>query len=314
MALEINAKPEAAEADGTRTGGTKNDGSSTGGTKPELSRQISGLDALELAAGTRRNPLSRAWSSVWPMASAVLIALLAWQIVVWSGWKPSYVLPGPGDTLPELGRQLTKGSFWGAVGLTMQRAVIGFAVSVVVGTLVGALVTQSSVLRRAVGSLITGLQTMPSIAWFPLAILLFQLSEQAILFVVVLGAAPSIANGLIAGVDYTPPILLRAGKVMGLRGLNLYRHLILPASLPSFVAGLKQGWAFAWRSLMAGELLVVISSHTSLGVLLSQAREFSQTDAMISYMIVILIIGIVMDRLFGLVDGAIRTRWGLDGD
>ena len=108
-------------------------------------------------------------------------------------------------------------------------------------------------LRAAVGSLLTGLQTMPSIAWFPFAIILFGLTTQAIMFVIVLGAAPSVANGLIAGVDYTSPLLLKAGHMMGLRRLSLYRHVIIPASLPAFVAGLKQGWAFAWRSLMAGE-------------------------------------------------------------
>ncbi|MGK5552735.1 ABC transporter permease [Actinomadura kijaniata] len=274
---------------------------------------LAGLDALELAgATTRPSPLSRVWSATWPMLAAIGIALLFWQAVVWSGWKEPWVLPGPADTLPIFFDQVTSGSFWAAVGLTMQRALVGFAVSVAIGVLVGALVSRFKVLRRAFGSLITGLQTMPSIAWFPLAILLFQLSEKAILFVVVLGAAPSIANGLIAGVDYTPPILLRAGKVMGLRGLNLYRHLIMPASLPSFVAGLKQGWAFAWRSLMAGELLVIIGDTTSLGVLLSQARELNNTADMISYMIVILVVGIVIDQLFGVVDRAIRTRWGLD--
>ncbi|GLZ10066.1 sulfate ABC transporter permease [Actinomadura sp. NBRC 104425] len=281
---------------------------------PALQRQITGLDALELAQGARRGPLSRLWSAAWPMVTAVAIALAFWQAVVWSGWKDPWVLPGPADTLPVFWDQITSGRFWEAVALTMQRAVIGFALSIVIGVLVGALVSQFRILRRAFGSMITGLQTMPSISWFPLAILLFQLSESAILFVVVLGASPSIANGLIAGVDYTPPILLRAGKVLGLRGLLLYRHLILPASLPSFVAGLKQGWAFAWRSLMAGELLVIIGDTTSLGVLLSQARELNNTADMISYMIVILIIGIVIDQLFGVADRALRTRWGMDSD
>ncbi|MFG2005635.1 ABC transporter permease [Spirillospora sp. NPDC048911] len=281
-------------------------------SRPELERQIAGLDALELTTGSRRNPLLRFWSALWPMLTAVAIALAAWQAVVMSGWKERYVLPGPTDMAPDFVDQITSGSFWEAVGLTMQRAVIGFALSIVIGVAIGVAVSQSRIMRRAFGSLITGLQTMPSIAWFPLAILLFKLSESAILFVVVLGAAPSIANGLIAGVDYTPPILLRAGKVMGLRGLDFYRHLIMPASLPSFVAGLKQGWAFAWRSLMAGELLVIIGDTTSLGVLLSQARELNDTPAMISFMIMILIIGILIDQLFGVVDRAIRTRWGLD--
>lgn len=277
-------------------------------------RQISGLDALELAAGTRRNPLPRLWSACWPMLAAVAIALGVWELVVLSGWKDPWVLPGPREVLPEFWNTVTSGRFWAAAGLTMQRAAIGFAGSVAVGVAIGAAVSRVTVLRRAFGSLITGLQTLPSIAWFPLAILLFQLSESAILFVVVLGAAPSIANGLIAGVDYTPPILLRAGKIMGLRGVALYRHLILPASLPSFLAGLKQGWAFAWRSLMAGELLVIIGDTQSIGTLLHYSRELSDTAAMISVMIVILIIGIVIDQLFGLADRSLRTRWGLDAD
>ncbi|MBA9003579.1 ABC transporter permease [Thermomonospora cellulosilytica] len=279
---------------------------------PDVDRQLAGLDALQLTAGTRRGLPARLWSAAWPMLAAVAIAVGAWELVVLSGWKEPWVLPGPRQVLPEFWRVVTDGSFWAAVGLTMRRAAVGFAVAIVIGTAIGAVVSRSKIARRAFGSLITGLQTMPSIAWFPLAILLFQLSESAILFVVVLGAAPSIANGLIAGVDYTPPILLRAGKVMGLRGLALYRHLILPASLPSFVAGLKQGWAFAWRSLMAGELLVIIGDTQSVGTLLHFARELSDTERMISVMIVILIIGVLVDQLFGLADRTLRERWGVN--
>jgi NitT/TauT family transport system permease protein len=168
-------------------------------------------------------------------------------------------------------------------------------------------------LRAAVGSLITGLQTLPSIAWFPFAIILFGITTQAILFVIILGAAPSVANGLIAGVDYTPPLLLKAGKMMGLRRLSLYRYLILPASLPAFVAGLKQGWAFAWRSLMAGELLVIIANHPSLGVLLSTDQDQADIASASAIIIVILVLGVIVDRLFGLADGTIRRRWGLTG-
>jgi NitT/TauT family transport system permease protein len=133
------------------------------------------------------------------------------------------------------------------------------------------------------------------------------------LFVIVLGAAPSIANGLIAGVDYTPPLLLRAGKMMGLGRFSLYRHLILPASLPAFVAGLRQGWAFAWRSLMAGELLVIIANQPSLGVLLSTDQDQADMQGATSIMIVILILGIVVHTLFSQADRAIRRRWGLAG-
>ncbi|GAB2813507.1 ABC transporter permease [Actinocorallia aurea] len=280
------------------------------GPKP-VNRELAGLDALELTAGSRKNPLIRVYSALWPIVTALAIFLFAWQCVVWSGWRDPWVLPGPAEVLPVFWDTVTSGKTWDAVGLTMQRAVVGFALAVLIGGAIGALVSQSWVLRRAFGSLITGLQTMPSIAWFPLAILLFKLSEGAILFVVVLGAAPSIANGLISGVDYTSPILLRAGKVMGLKGFGRYRHLVIPASLPSFVAGLKQGWAFAWRSLMAGELLVIIGVQ-SLGTLLTFSRELNQTSEMISVMFIILIIGVVVDQLFGLADRSLRNRWGLD--
>jgi NitT/TauT family transport system permease protein len=194
----------------------------------------------------------------------------------------------------------------------MRRAGVGFGLAVLIGLLLGVAVARSKVLRAAIGSLITGLQTMPTIAWFPLAILLFGLSETAILFVVVLGAAPAIANGVISGVDHIPPLLLRAGRVLGARGFSAYRHVVIPASMPGFVAGLKQGWAFAWRSLMAGELLVIIAKRPSLGVRLQYARETSDAQGLMATMLVILVIGIVVDSLlFGRLEQAIRRRWGL---
>ncbi|MEV5408876.1 ABC transporter permease [Thermopolyspora sp. NPDC052614] len=272
---------------------------------------MAGLDALELATRERGGLASRIWSGLWPVASAIVIVLAIWQGVVWAGWWPEYVFAGPVTTLGVLGKRLGDAEFYRAIAVTMQRAVTGFALAIAVGAVVGALVSRIRPLRRAIGSLITGLQTMPSIAWFPLAILLFGLTESAILFVVVLGAAPSIANGLISGVDYTPPILLRAGHMLGFRGLALYRHVIMPASLPSFLAGLKQGWAFAWRSLMAGELLVIIANQTSLGEQLHYARELADSPGLLSTMVVILIIGIVVDRVFGAADAALRRRWGL---
>jgi len=243
---------------------------------------------------------------------AIAIVLAIWELIHVSGWK-KLIFPGPGGTLSDLWGQLRTGLLWHAIAITSERAVIGFALAVVIGGLVGALVSRIGPLRAAVGSLITGLQTMPSIAWFPFAIILFGISTTTILFVIVLGAAPSVANGLIAGVDYTPPLLLRAGKMMGLRRLSLYRHLILPASLPAFVAGLKQGWAFAWRSLVAGELLVAIAGQPSLGVLLSNDQDQADMQGATAIIIVILILGIIVDMLFGLGDRAIRRRWGLTG-
>jgi NitT/TauT family transport system permease protein len=276
----------------------------------DLATQIAGLDALEDATG-RPPSRRRLWSAVWPKLAAVALGLAAWQAVVWTHWKPEYALPGPGKVLPELGTLLGDGSFWKAVTTTMRRAVTGYVIAVAIGSFVGLAVSRSRPLRTAVGSVITGLMTMPSIVWLPLAILLFQLSESAILFVVVLGAAPSIANGLIAGVDHVPPILVRAGRMVGARGMRLYRHVVMPASLPTYVAGLKQGWAFAWRSLMAGELLVIVAQRPSIGARLQFARELSDTAGLIALMIVVLVIGILVDSAFGRADRTIRNRWGL---
>jgi len=199
-----------------------------------------------------------------------------------------------------------------ASAITLWRAAVGYTLAAAIGTVLGVLVVRQPLLRAAVASVITGLQTMPSIAWFPLAILLFQLNESAILFVVVLGAAPAIANGVISGVDHVPALLLRAGRAIGARGPAFYRHVLLPAALPEYVAGLKQGWAFAWRSLMAGELLVIIAARPSLGVRLQFEREFADAKGVIAVMLVILVIGIVVDVVgFSAVERTIRRHRGL---
>jgi NitT/TauT family transport system permease protein len=272
--------------------------------------EIRGHDALDLGSSTPRLAHS-AWRAAWPKLAAVGISLGLWQLVAISGWRPSYVLPGPGPVFADLGTQLVTGDFWSAVAITMTRGVAGFFLAAALGLVLGVLVARSRILRAALGSLITGLQTMPSIAWFPLAILLFQLSEQAILFVILIGAVPSIANGVIGGVDYVPALLVRAGRNIGASGLSLYRHVVLPAALPSIVTGLKQGWAFAWRSLLAGELMVSIANRPSLGQFLNQSRELSDTSYMIALMIAILTIGIAVDAVFSLFERGIRRRRGV---
>jgi NitT/TauT family transport system permease protein len=283
------------------------------GPDPKTAEQLGWYQALDAAppAAVRGARLTRLWNAAWPKLLAIAIVLAIWQAIHLSGWK-KLIFPAPGPTLANLWDQLKAGLLWHAIGTTLQRAVLGFALAVLIGSVIGALVSRIAPLRAAVGSLITGLQTMPSIAWFPFAIILFGISNSAILFVIVLGAAPSIANGLITGVDYTPPLLLRAGKMMGLRRVSLYRYLILPASLPAFVAGLRQGWAFSWRSLMAGELLVIIANQPSLGVLLSTDQDQADMTSAVSVMIVILVLGILVHTLFGLADRSIRRRWGLD--
>jgi NitT/TauT family transport system permease protein len=280
--------------------------------RASLEQEIEGLDALDVPLVEREARLARVWRAAWPKLAAVGSVLLLWQLVVWSGWRPGYVLPGPERVFAELAQQMGSEKFWSAVATTLRRAAVGFALAMAIGTALGVAVSRSRILRRAFGSFITGLQSMPSIAWFPFAILVFKLSESAILFVIVLGASPSIANGLVNGIDHIPPLLLRAGRVLGARGLQSLWHVVLPAALPGYVAGLKQGWAFSWRSLMAGELLVIIETRPALGSQLQFARELSDAPGLLAMMIVVLVIGILVDSLvFASLESRIRRRRGL---
>src|ERR1700761_129396 len=275
---------------------------------------LAGLDALDLGPEPgRRDAAERArrvWAVVWPKLAAVALVWVVWELVHLTGWK-KYVLPGPGVTLSNLWNQAQTGLLWHAVGDTLLRAVLGSALAVVIGTIVGLLVARIPPLRAAVGSLITGLQTLPSAAWIPFAIILFSLNNTAIIFIIVMATAPAIANGVIAGVDYIPPLLLKSAKVMGLRGLGLTWHLVMPAALPTFMASLKQGWAFTWHALLTAELLVLVAGEPSIGQLFAADQDQTDMPSTIAVMIVILILGVLVDALFGRANNAIRKRWGL---
>jgi len=182
--------------------------------------------------------------------------------------------------------------------------------SLVIGTLLGLAMWSSSWLRRAIGPTVSGLQSLPSVAWVPAAIIWFGLTDAAIYMVVLFGAVPSIANCLVSGMKQVPPLFDRVGRVLGLSALGRIRYVLLPAALPGYLGGLRQGWAFAWRSLMAGELLVTLGSF-SLGRLLSTYQDQLDMAGAITIMIVILTIGILVDMAFNQVNGVIRRRWGL---
>jgi NitT/TauT family transport system permease protein len=275
---------------------------------------LAGLDALDLAPAPGRKGAAeraaRVWAATWPKLAALALVWVIWELVHLTGWK-KYVLPGPGVTLSNLWDQAQTGLLWHAVGDTLLRAVLGYALAVVIGTVVGLLVARIPPLRAAVGSLITGLQTLPSAAWIPFAIILFALDTSAILFIIVITTAPAVANGVISGVDYIPPLLLKAGRVIGLRGLSLTWHLIVPAALPTFMASLKQAWSFTWHALLTAELLVLVANVPSIGQLFSADQEQTDMPSTIAIMIVILVIGVVADGFFGLANRAVRRRWGL---
>jgi NitT/TauT family transport system permease protein len=275
---------------------------------------LAGLDALDLAPASRATgPGERArrvWAAIWPKLAAIALVWVVWELIHLTGWK-KFVLPGPGVTLSNLWNQAQTGLLWHAIGDTVLRAVIGYLVALVIGTVVGLLVARIPPLRAAVGSLITGLQTLPSAAWIPFAIILFGLNNSAIVFIIVMASAPAIANAVISGVDYIPPLLLKSGKIIGLRGPSMTWHLVIPAALPTFVAGLKQAWAFTWHALLTAELLVLVAGEPSIGQLFSSDQDQTDMPSTIAVMIVILILGILVDGAFGLANRSIRKRWGL---
>jgi NitT/TauT family transport system permease protein len=274
---------------------------------------LAGLSAGAVVVHHNISLTRKAWSWLWPKLVAVGLVVAIWQAAVWAHWKPDYVLPGPGPVFRKFFENLADGNTWTELQVTMRRGVTGYAFATAIGTAIGIAVVQWRALRLGVASLIAGLQTMPSVAWFPLAILLFGLNESAVFFVVVLGAAPSIAAGVIAGVDEVPPPLLRQGKMLGARGINRYRYIVLPAAMPTYVQGMRQGWAFSWRSLLAGELLV-----GALGTSLGRDMTFAEgapdgATAVMAIMIVVLIVGMVVDGIFGYVTKRIRDKRGLTG-
>jgi NitT/TauT family transport system permease protein len=238
-----------------------------------------------------------------------LTLLALWEGVARSGLWPSYLLPGPFEVLAALVAGVRSGLFVHGAVVSLSRIAVGFGVSLVLGVGLGVLLGRVRVLDDTVGSLVLGLQALPSVCWLPLALLWFGLNDRAIVFVVIMGALFSITLGVDAGVKNTPPTYLQAGRNLGASGLGLYTQVILPAAKPAILAGVKQGWSFAWRSLMAAELLYY---SLSLGNLLQAGRDLNDASRVMAVMLVIVTIGVTIDRLvFAPAERRVRARWGL---
>jgi NitT/TauT family transport system permease protein len=236
--------------------------------------------------------------------------VLIWALVYRSGYFNQAVLPSPLQVWTSLRRHFSDGTIPHATTASLARLLIGFVLSVVSGTLLGLLMVASSFIQRSVGSLIIGLQSLPSIAWLPLGVLWFGLSDRAVLFVVIIGSFPAVALATAASLRQVPPLLPRAGRTLGARGWRLYRSVVFPAAVPGYVTGLQQGWAFAWRSLMAGELIT--TGALGLGQLMQSSRERLDTAEVLAIMVVIVAIGMAVDLLvFGVADRRIRAKRGL---
>ena len=191
----------------------------------------------------------------------VILLLLVWQGIVWLEIWPQWVFPGPWRVATELWRGLTGGEYLAATLISLQRLVIGFAISLLVGGVLGFALARIKWVRDSIGWLMLALQTLPSICWLPLALLWFGLNETAIIFVTLMGALLSVTLAVQGAIQHIPRIYIRAGKMLGAKRLQLYRYVLLPAILPELITGLKQSWAFAWRSLMAGEMLFITASY-----------------------------------------------------
>ncbi len=235
--------------------------------------------------------------------------LVAWQLLAGSGLWPAYLFPGPAAVAASLVSGLQKGTIPMAAAVSLERIAIGYGLSVLAGMSLGVLIGRFRIAEELLGSLMLALQSLPSVCWLPLAILWFGLSERAIIFVVVMGALFSITLGVAAGVKNTPPVYVKAARNMGSRGLALYSRVIIPAALPTVLAGLKQGWSFAWRSLMAGELIYY---SLSLGNLLQAGRDLNDAARVMAVMLVIMAVGVSCDQLlFAPAERRMRERRGL---
>ncbi len=263
----------------------------------DLSRLESGLDALE--TGGRQGPsartlFARALSPL--IAIAVIIAI--WQIVFYLQLQPDYIIPGPRQVWDALAQQAEQQILWQSTFNSIRRAGQGFLIAGVIATPIGLALGLNSRLRAIFGPILTGLQVLPSVAWVPAAIIWFGLSDATIYTVVLLGAVPSIANGLIAGIDQIPPIYLRAGQVLGAHGLQRAQRIVLPAAWPGYLAGLEQGWAFAWRSLMAAELIAVSPAlGPGLGQMLDVGRTLGDMALVLGSIAMIMAVGILVERV-----------------
>ncbi|HKN16360.1 MAG TPA: ABC transporter permease [Candidatus Sulfotelmatobacter sp.] len=233
-----------------------------------------------------------------------LWTLLA-ELKIW----PPYLFPTPWGVGEALYAGFQDHSYWIAIAVSMRRVLIGYAISVVLGMILGLGVASSKFLEETMGGLLVSLQSLPSICWWPLALLWFGLSQNAILLVVVMGSFLSVTLAMEDGRKQMPKIYAMAGRNLGASGFQLFWHVLLPASLPFIVSGLKQGWAFAWRSLITAEMLYL---SLGLGQVLMMGRDLNDMSAVIAVMILIIAIGYVVDGLvFKSMESRLQRRWGL---
>ncbi|MDN3269602.1 ABC transporter permease [Streptomyces sp. MA15] len=265
----------------------------------DLAGLEAGLDALETVQTTRKPLRQTLTQKVLPPVVAVALVLAVWQsLITFKVVDDPTKLPAPADVWRVLEKAWLQGELLGYIWTSVSRGLLGFCLALLIATPLGLLLARVRLIRAAIGPILSGLQSLPSVAWVPPAVIWLGLNNQMMYAVILLGAVPSIANGLLSGVDQVPPLFQRAGRTLGATGLKGTWHITLPAALPGYVAGLKQGWAFSWRSLMAAE---IIASFPDLGVglgqLLENGRNASDMAMVFEAILLILTVGIAIDLL-----------------
>lgn len=243
-----------------------------------------------------------------------VVLVVAWQLLYWLGtvqlgWWKSYAFPSPLGVVESCRSLIEKGTLLQAFIYSIVRGAVGFGMSVMLGLMMGILLSLSERIHHCLHPLLLGLQTLPSICWVPFAILWFGLDESAILFVVVMGSAFSVALSVRNGIRNVNPLWIKVARTMGADKKKLYTKVIIPAAMPEFMEGLRQGWSFAWRALMSGE---VMSATVGLGHTLLVGRDLADINQVMLVMIVIVVIGIVIDRfVFGRIEDGMLQKRGL---
>jgi len=235
--------------------------------------------------------------------------LIVWEAVAFAKIWPAYSFPTPQGVAESMLDGFKDHSFWIGIGISVQRVIIGYVISVILGVFLGMALAWSKFLDDTVGHLALSLQSLPSVCWLPIAILWFGLHESAIIFVTVMGSMLAVTQATKAGFDNVPRILSMAGRNLGAKGPQMFWHVLLPASLPHLLDGLRQGWAFAWRSLVQGEMLY---GALGLGQLLNEGRDLDDINRVVAVMLLIALIGYVVDSiLFRKIDASVRQKWGM---
>ena len=263
----------------------------------ELGRLSAGLDALE-SKSTQADSLSRKLFNFSGPLIAMALFVGLWQIIFQVRLVEEYILPSPQQVYQSLLNQFREGVLLTAGWNSLSRGLQGFVFALIIAIPIGLALGLSKTVRVVFKPITSGLQQLPSVAWVPAAIIWFGLSNATIYAVILLGAVPSIANGLSSGIEQIPSQYLKVGRVLGTTRIQQIRHIVLPASFPGFLAGLEQGWAFAWRSLMAAELIAVSPVlGVGLGQLLDIGRQLGDMSLVLGAILSIMFVGILIEKL-----------------